>query len=190
MRQREWLVAVALATLLFACSDDEETKKSTPGAVGDPCILDIEEEPDFSGFPIGMTYAGRTTPEVCESEVCFANHFQGRVSCPYGQTEEQAASDPACFLPGSNEPVTVPVDPQLLARSPAMAMTCSCQCGAPPEGCECPTGTVCASLSSEFTLPMYCMIEGAVYDPTQPPSPDVCDESSMNCGDARPYPPR
>jgi hypothetical protein len=188
MRLREWLAAVALVQLA-ACSDDEETKGSTPEGVGEPCILDTEEDPTFSGFSLLETSVGDTTADVCKSGVCLANHFQGRVSCPYGQTATQAASDPACFVPGSNEPITVPVDPQVTERPPATTVTCSCQCGGLPDGenCECPTGTVCASLSSGSPR-THCMIERAIFDPTDPP-PIACDESRMNCGDPRPYPP-
>jgi hypothetical protein len=196
MSRWEWVVALGFLRSLAACSgetSDDATGKE-PGGIGRPCLLVEESRTDFYGFSDQEIYAAGTTSDVCESELCLVNHFQGRVSCPYGQSAEQAASDPACFVPGSDEPIAVPVDPQIVARPPASTVTCSCQCGGLTDGslCDCPKGTVCASalpLTGGEDVPRYCMVEGFTYDPTQPPSPEVCIESSANCGDARPYPP-
>jgi hypothetical protein len=189
-------VVLGLVRSLTACSgeSDGDTSESQYEDIGVPCILEDESQPDFSGSSQREMYAGGTTLDECDSGVCLANHFQGRVSCPYGQTTEQAASDPTCFVPGANEPVTVAVDPQLLSRPAATTMTCSCQCGGPGAGpfCNCPSGTVCETtlpITGDPNAPMYCVVERSVWDPTAPPSPEVCIESDSNCGDPRPYPP-
>src|SRR6478609_1182648 len=85
-----------------------------PGGVGDPCIPEDE---------YGLTFPGYNAKEVnvesksfqCETRVCLGNHFQGRVSCKYGQADP--AGDPSkasCHVPGDpNKPILVKVDPQL-----------------------------------------------------------------------------
>lgn len=196
MRHREWVVVLGFVHWLAGCSGESDggTSKPERGDIGEPCLLADESDPNFSGFSIQESYAGFPAPGMCENAVCLANHFQGRVSCPYGQSTDQAATDPLCFLPGSNDPITVPVDPQLVERSPAMTMTCSCQCGGAgtDSPCDCPSGTTCTSifpLTGGDDAPKYCIIAGSLYDPTHPPSPEICLESSANCGDPRPLPP-
>src|SRR5580658_2875002 len=57
---------------------------STGGGVGDPCIPEEEYDPCFQGFSINVVSA-ETKSFQCLTRVCLVNHFQGRVSCPYGQ---------------------------------------------------------------------------------------------------------
>jgi hypothetical protein len=57
---------------------------STGGGVGDPCIPEEEYDTCFAGFDIGDV-AAETTSFQCQTRICLVNHFQGRVSCPYGQ---------------------------------------------------------------------------------------------------------
>src|SRR5688500_11472615 len=72
-----------------------------PGGVGEPCSPEDEYQPAFSGF--GVTEVNvESRSYSCETRVCLVNHFQGRVSCPYGQTaEEVAAGNFKCKIPGS-----------------------------------------------------------------------------------------
>jgi hypothetical protein len=55
------------------------------GGVGDPCIPEQEYLPCFGGFQIGEVNVESKSFQ-CQTRLCLVNHFQGRVSCPYGQT--------------------------------------------------------------------------------------------------------
>jgi len=86
------------------------------GGVGDPCVPEDEYRQDFNGY--AMTEVNVESKSFqCETRVCIVNHFQGRVSCPYGQKGEgddidivtpgspqyKAPTDPArCRVPGTN----------------------------------------------------------------------------------------
>lgn len=131
------------------------------GSVGDPCIPEDEYRPYFSGFGVSEVYVESRSFQ-CATRVCLVNHFQGRVSCPYGQTERDLrlpGDDPArCRVPGSDgldrgEPIEVPVDPWLASRSAENSVYCSCRCDGPDPGadyCECPSGYACAELVPEL----------------------------------------
>lgn len=162
--------------------------------LGASCLLSDEYRPTFNGYAITEVDIDDRSP-ICASGVCISNHFQGRVSCPYGQSSDQL-SDPRCFLPGSNTPVTVPVDPQLVALPAAEHVICSCRCDGPGAGpfCTCAAGMECAPLVGDFGLPgddslvgSYCIPKGTAYDPLGTIPPNGCDASLMNCGDPRPY---
>jgi hypothetical protein len=91
--------------------------------VGDPCIPEQEYDPTFAGFdPREVNVESKSFQ--CETRLCLVNHFQGRVSCPYGQNQTATAAynspggttDPcknqkpgdqnsACCTPGIYQPV-------------------------------------------------------------------------------------
>lgn len=169
---------------------------SQHAALGEPCLPDDEYQHAFSSYGVNEVTIVLGTSE-CASNVCLVNHFQGRASCPYGQTEAQTASDPQCFLPGSDVAVTVPVEPQLLERRADGAAICSCRCDGPGDGpfCTCGEGMECAPLVEPIGLPgdeqlagSYCIPAGTAFDPTRPPSAAAaCSLHEMNCGDPHPY---
>ena len=49
------------------------------------CTPDEEYDPTFQGFSI-QDVSVESKSYVCLSRLCLVNHFQGRVTCPYGQT--------------------------------------------------------------------------------------------------------
>jgi len=53
--------------------------------VGDPCTPDEEFDPTFQAFSI-QDVSVESKSYVCLTRLCLVNHFQGRVTCPYGQT--------------------------------------------------------------------------------------------------------
>jgi len=55
--------------------------------VGDPCVPEDEYLTTFSGFAVGEVNVESRSFQ-CLTRVCLVNHFQGRVSCPYGQAED------------------------------------------------------------------------------------------------------
>jgi len=83
--------------------------------VGDPCTPDAEYDPLFPGFEVGEVSV-ESKSFVCLSRLCLVNHFQGRVSCPYGQVKNPTGAvppfvnptgnmstpgGPGCFVPGT-----------------------------------------------------------------------------------------
>jgi hypothetical protein len=56
------------------------------GGVGDPCTPEDEYLQDFNGFAESEVNIESKSFQ-CETRVCIVNHFQGRSSCPYGQTQ-------------------------------------------------------------------------------------------------------
>lgn len=118
------------------------------------------------------------------------DHFQGRVSCPYGQSA--AAGTEACRVPGGSEAVTGAVSPQRLDRRADDAVYCSCRCGgADPAGsyCQCDAGFECveriAPLESGTATDLagsYCVrARDAAADPLTL-DPASCERSVGQCG--------
>lgn len=128
------------------------------GGVGDPCTPEDEYLETFSGFAATEVNLESRSFQ-CETRVCLVNHFRGRVSCPLGQNAATAQTEgaktetdspEACRIPGSKNPVKVPVNPQCDSRTAAQAVYCSCRCagpgGAKDDGgqyCDCPDGYAC-----------------------------------------------
>jgi hypothetical protein len=70
--------------------------------IGDPCIPEDEYRNDFPGFSVGEVNVESRSFQ-CATRVCLVNHFQGRASCPYGQTttgENSAISACGAVPPG------------------------------------------------------------------------------------------
>ncbi|HEV8550041.1 MAG TPA: hypothetical protein VGQ57_13450 [Polyangiaceae bacterium] len=77
------LVAGSLALSALGCQS---------GGVGDPCIPEDEYQQTFNGY--GLTEVNIESKSFqCETRVCLVNHFEGRVSCPYGQAEADLTDD-------------------------------------------------------------------------------------------------
>jgi hypothetical protein len=78
------------------------------GGVGAPCIPEDEYKQSFSGFAVEEVNVESRSFQ-CETRVCIVNHFQGRVSCPYGQADPEGSPNnpgPAdrarCRVPGGD----------------------------------------------------------------------------------------
>lgn len=54
------------------------------GGIGDPCVPEDEYDPNFPGFKVKEDNIESRSFQ-CDSRICLANFFQGRVSCPLGQ---------------------------------------------------------------------------------------------------------
>jgi len=160
------------------------------GGVGDPCTPEDEYQQTFNGY--GITEVNIESKSFqCETRVCIVNHFEGRVSCPYGQTDTDIAglqpTDPKrCRITGTNgqhcvsadklstvdcgggatniDEVTVPVTSQRLARNGQDTVYCSCRCKGPDTTaryCECPSGYQCQELVRELGLPGKSQLAGS-----------------------------
>jgi len=157
--------------------------------IGDPCVPEEEYDPSFSGFSAEEVNTESRSFQ-CATRLCLVNHFQGRATCAYGQTDRQGTEAPQCFVPDSQVPVRAPVEPQLLSRRAEDAVYCSCRCDGPdPKAryCECPSGYACTELVPEFHLGQreltgkYCVREGTIYEEARRSPGDVCDRASGNC---------
>ncbi len=186
MRQVQSILAVcALGSLVIGLEGG-----CTPGGIGDPCVPEDEYAADFSGFASGEVNV-ETRSLQCQSRVCLVNHFQGRVSCPYGQTETDLLLDPSaperCRVPGTdgtqaNDAVQVPVPPWRPDRSADRSVYCSCRCDGPdPDAryCKCPKGFTCEPLMDDLALAFdrqvvgsYCIKRGTGFDDTAAPELD------------------
>jgi hypothetical protein len=189
-------LAMFAVSLACACQGSSPTIGTLGQAVeaastGSPCIPGDESWQSTGYNASEVVIEDRF--EGCLSGVCLVNHFQGRVSCPYGQTSEQARTAPACFLPNSTEPVTVPVLPQLTGRRADVTVTCSCRCAGAGSGpfCDCPAGMECVEILRPSGLDRlnayegsYCIVAGTAYDPLI--VTPACDPTLQNCGDPRP----
>jgi hypothetical protein len=82
--------------------------------VGDPCTPEEEYDVTFNGFDPGEVNTESKSFQ-CQTRLCLVNHFQGRVTCPYGQDsagnppqngtadykDQNAANIIGCGIPGS-----------------------------------------------------------------------------------------
>ena len=101
MNQKTWaaaLVTLALGVLAVGCQS---------GGIGDPCTPEDEYQQYFSGYEVTEVNIESKSFQ-CETRLCLVNHFQGRVSCPYGQTDAQAktggvAENQLCHIPGTSD---------------------------------------------------------------------------------------
>jgi len=142
--------------------------------IGDPCTPEQEYSAQFIGFS-SQEVSTEGESFQCQTRLCLVNHFQGRVSCPYGQNAMGNANAPAtdaCITPGIGAPVTgpldtsgKPVDPkagktvkaQCLDRTADKTVYCSCRCadlnGSTANGnfCKCPDGFTCTQLVSSLS---------------------------------------
>jgi hypothetical protein len=171
MNQKTWakgVVTFFLGALSIGCQS---------GGVGDPCLPEDEYQQFFSGYSKSEVNLESRSFQ-CETRLCLVNHFQGRVSCPYGGTgdTDTRPDEQRCHIPGSTGDaykIMVPVNPQYQLRQRNEAVYCSCRCaGEDPEGryCKCPTGFQCFHLldpvdrlGSKELAGSYCVKDGTAY---------------------------
>ncbi len=163
------------------------------GGVGDPCIPEDEYTATFSGFGIGEANVESRSFQ-CETRVCIVNHFQGRVSCPYGYDGDPNSTTPntshgQCLIPSSPDPVTAVVDAQLLARRADSTVYCSCRCDGDDKSakyCSCPNGYSCTPLVPNLGFGKtnlagkYCLKNGTEYTSTATGGP-TCSDKAGSC---------
>ena len=168
-----------------------------PGGVGDPCTPEDEYGAKFPGYNAKEVNVESKSFQ-CETRVCLANHFQGRVSCKYGQAAPGAnGAGASCHVPGDKtKPIEVAVSAQLVERQADKAVYCSCRCDGEDKNaryCKCPSGYACTHLVDDLHLGggqlagSYCVRDGTTYDPaaTTPCAPlgYTGGSNSGNCGE-------
>lgn len=63
------------------------------GGIGDPCVPEDEYDPNFPGFKVTEDNIESRSFQ-CDSRICLANFFQGRVTCPLGQAQPVSCEGP------------------------------------------------------------------------------------------------
>lgn len=171
--------------------------------IGDPCTPEQEYDPTFLGFD-AKEVSVESKSFQCRTRLCLVNHFQGRVSCPYGQGSGGEAPDGKnCKVPGSATPIEgaklengdfvdarskSQVKPQCVDRTADKAVYCSCRCadinGQRPSDqtfCDCPDGFACERLvtsigqGNEGLTGSYCIKKNTAYDPATACTQGECD---------------
>ena len=178
---------------------------AAPGAIGDPCIPDMEKQATFGGFVEEEISTSSNTPQCGATDVCLVNHFRGRVTCPYGEDSQGRGPDGSagCRVAGGSESVPpeqefpyedAGIEPQCVDRTAARAVYCSCRCANAAGGtddrtyCTCPGGMTCTQLLASLGPPLpgetdisgaYCVKAGTLWDGGR--CGTSCDPSSAPC---------
>jgi len=163
-----------------------------PGGVGDPCLPEDEYVQSFSGYNAQEVNVESKSFQ-CETRVCLVNHFQGRVSCKYGQAAPASDGTGAtCTVPSDPDlKIKVKVDPQLTNRTADRAVYCSCRCDGEDKNaryCKCPSGYACTYLKVDLNLGggqlagSYCVRNGTEDKPTERGT--NCSATAQDCGEA------
>jgi hypothetical protein len=82
-------VWIALAFGLFGAAGGSVTG-CAPSTVGDPCTPEKEFSPGFAGASAEQLTLDLNSVQ-CDTRVCMSHYFQGRVSCPYGNSPNRTA---------------------------------------------------------------------------------------------------
>lgn len=195
---RSILALFAFGCLLIGIGGAGGCAKS---GVGDPCIPEQEYDPTFTGFN-DKESSFESKSFQCETRLCLANHFRGRVTCPYGQTEGGNAGKGAtegCTIPGDkNQKVTgrdgnAAVQAQCADRKAADTVYCSCRCanleGRTDDGanyCECPDDYQCEQLATSIgagdtgLTGAYCIKKKTKYEDGA--CLTSCGQDTTDCG--------
>jgi hypothetical protein len=175
--------------------------------VGDPCIPELEYDPNFNAFTLGDVYLESKSFQ-CQTRLCLVNHFRGRLTCPYGQNMAggpPAGGDKVCALPNQNcDPATksgcivgrngnAEVPAQCSNHRADKSVYCSCRCAnelnKTDDGanyCSCPDGYACkqlvapTKLGNEGLTGAYCVKADDTFDPLTSGC-EPCDPALANC---------
>ncbi len=150
------------------------------GGVGDPCIPEDEYDPNFAGYKVTQENIESRSFQ-CETRICLANFFQGRVSCPLGQSQRAACTPDdnsacgdgeECVKSAANAPSCGdvegnPVDADCNAFSGTDKGICNkeglfCECGGDDR--PCPPGFTCDSETKQC-LSYVCHEKGSCQVP-------------------------
>jgi hypothetical protein len=161
--------------------------------IGSPCDPDQEGNASFTGFDHSEISVETLPNGPSGAPVCLIYHFNGLVSCPYGQDAAGAGPDggAGCATPGGT-PVAGAVSPQCTDRPAASTVFWSCRCAdtngstAGNTYCECPSGSSCTpaitsiGTTGDNIAGSYCVPSAAAYDPTTACSAE-CDPTTHPC---------
>lgn len=191
------LTVVGLGLTLIPAAACKDT------GVGDPCTPESEYNTDFLGFDYNeVNFESKSFQ--CQTRLCLVNHFQGRVSCQYGQDSNgngptgiggcTVPNDPNTKITGNpNLGAQNVVKPQCTDRTADKAVYCSCRCanadGKTDDGanyCDCPDGFTCTHLvdsigvGNEGLTGSFCIKAGSAFDKATA-CPSTCDPTIASC---------
>jgi hypothetical protein len=113
-------------------------------------VLDQERDPTFDGFGADEVNVETVPQETSGAAVCLGYHFQGLVTCPYGQSADGGGPSGQGCETTDGKPVVGAVAPQCVNHRPADMVVWSCRCanggGQTDDGvgyCDCPPSTTC-----------------------------------------------
>jgi hypothetical protein len=161
--------------------------------IGTSCMPAAEGSPTFDGFDYHEVGVSITSPSGAPT--CLVYHFQGLVTCPYGQSGTgQAPTGASPCTTSSGQPVTGAVQPQCTNRRAAQTVVWSCRCanaqGATNDGdayCTCPTGTTCTQAVSSLGAAeddysgAYCIPDAALLGDAGATCRASCDPQASPC---------
>ncbi|HTB74012.1 MAG TPA: hypothetical protein VK762_12245 [Polyangiaceae bacterium] len=168
-------------------------KNSDEASIGAPCLPLRESNPSFDGFLSAET---GLDPAPSGTATCLIYHFEGLVTCPYGQNA--AGQAPACAAPcttSTGQPVSGKVTPQCSARPASQTVVWSCRCanaqGMTNDGddyCTCPSDTTCTQVipsigaAEDDVSGAYCLAPAVVVAPgTNVTCGAACDPVTQSC---------
>jgi hypothetical protein len=207
-----WVAWTPFAGILLAgCSGGDEPPSDAESNIGKPCLLEAEKHTNFDAFRADEVNLYCDAAGCWESvgPFCMSYYFQGRATCPYGQSEESIASLPAtdparCRVPSDDgtitaEPVTLAVAPQLVDRRAENTVFFTCACAgtdANREYCACPAAMHCdtsfaGKLSFQPDITGLCVRDDAVYEPASASMVECSmssDDPATDCGNERQNP--
>jgi hypothetical protein len=194
-----WSAGVALMALSILSALSTLGCQATH--VGDPCTPEQEYDKSFLGFS-QTEVSVESRSFQCETRLCLVDHFQGRVSCPYGQAIDGGANGAPPVTPCVTPATNIPVDgkdpngmivdsthqalvlPQCVDRTAANAVYCSCRCanaaGATNDGanyCQCPDGFSCTQLVPSIGATDQGLTGAYCVKSSAPYAPNVCTTS-------------
>jgi hypothetical protein len=144
------------------------------GGVGDPCTPEDEYNTQFPGFKVSEENIESRSFQ-CSTRICLVNHFQGRVSCPYGQDASQIVK--ACNGPDDKTTCASMGDKAACVESAALAPDCTCKKG-DTAGCAAACGNV-AGLTCDPDLSI-CTCTSDYSDPASKVN-YYCSLADKNC---------
>jgi hypothetical protein len=152
--------------------------------VGDPCTPEAEfGAADKTGAAVLTDISVDLNSTQCDTRVCLSHFFQGRVTCPYGNSQASGQKGECKAVPDlrglytldgtqggtlccpvvgdvTMTPIQNPVPGQCANRGPADSVYCSCRCDVPAgidkstvKLCSCPSGYSCVPLLTNKLLP-------------------------------------
>ena len=105
------------------------------GGIGDPCIPEDEYSADFAGFKVTEENIESRSFQ-CSTRICLVNHFQGRVTCPFGQAAPTICTPIDMKNPGHDKGTCKGTD-DMCVEAAVFADPCV------PGEKTCPAGTAC-----------------------------------------------
>lgn len=140
------------------------------GGIGDPCTPEDEYNADFAGFKLTEENIESRSFQ-CSTRICLVNHFQGRVTCPLGQTAPKSCNGPtdttscedgvSCveagvFAPDCVPPVACKTEADCPSNGACVGGFCPEPC---PRGLKCdPTRKVCGCQDINNTDTYKCVL--------------------------------